>query len=110
MIRLKLNGNIVAPRILTHILVFVGIFDDIFNGYHGHYLHWLDFETALGGVATSLGNVGPSIGKLSPVDNFAWVPTNAKWVFTVLMLMGRLELFTVIIILRLSSGVPTNEK
>ncbi|MCB0659701.1 MAG: TrkH family potassium uptake protein [Saprospiraceae bacterium] len=99
MIRLKLNGNIVAPRILTHILVFLLVYLMIFlMGIMVITFIGLDFETALGGVATSLGNVGPSIGKLSPVDNFAWVPTNAKWVFTVLMLMGRLELFTVIII------------
>ena len=54
--------------------------------------------TAIGGVATTLGNVGPSIGKLGPLDNFSWVPLSAKWVFIVIMLLGRLELFTILIL------------
>lgn len=59
----------------------------------------LDFQTALGGAASSLGNVGPAFGELSPVDNFANLPTGAKWWCGFLMLIGRLELFTVLILL-----------
>ena len=58
----------------------------------------LDFKTAVGAVATSLGNVGPAIGKVGPVDNFAWLPDSVKWVLTVLMLLGRLELFTILVL------------
>lgn len=59
----------------------------------------LDFDTALGGAASSLGNVGPALGDLGPVDNYASLPTAAKWWATFLMLLGRLELFTVLILL-----------
>jgi trk system potassium uptake protein TrkH len=59
----------------------------------------LDFQTALGGAASSLGNVGPAFGDLSPVDNFGNLPTGAKWWCGFLMLIGRLELFTVLILL-----------
>lgn len=59
----------------------------------------LDFQTALGGAASSLGNVGPAFGTLSPVDNFANLPSGAKWWCGFLMLIGRLELFTVLILL-----------
>jgi trk system potassium uptake protein TrkH len=59
----------------------------------------LDFETALGGAATSLGNVGPAIGDLGPVDNYGALPATAKWWATLLMLIGRLEIFTVLILL-----------
>lgn len=59
----------------------------------------LDFSTALGGSASALGNVGPAFGGLSPVDNYGWLPTGAKWWMSFLMLIGRLELFTVLIIL-----------
>ncbi len=59
----------------------------------------LDFQTALGGAASSLGNVGPAFGSLSPVDNFANLPSGAKWWCGFLMLIGRLELFTVLILL-----------
>jgi len=59
----------------------------------------IDFETAVGGAASSLGNVGPALGKLSPVDNFDILPDFGKWWCCFLMLIGRLELFTVLILL-----------
>lgn len=58
----------------------------------------LDFETAIGGAASSLGNVGPAFGDLSPVDNFGSLSTFAKFWCSFLMLLGRLELFTILII------------
>lgn len=58
----------------------------------------LDFETAIGGAASSLGNVGPAFGKLSPVDNFSGLTDFGKMWCSFLMLLGRLELFTVLII------------
>jgi len=99
MIRIKINKEIVAPRILTHIMVFLLVYMMLFIiGSLLITLTGIDFITAVGGVATTLGNVGPSIGGFSPVDNFSWTPTSAKWIFTVLMLLGRLELFTILII------------
>jgi trk system potassium uptake protein TrkH len=59
----------------------------------------LDFLSALGAAASSLGNIGPAIGSVSPVDNFAHLTTPAKWFCSFLMLIGRLELFTVLILL-----------
>lgn len=58
----------------------------------------LDFKTALGGAASSLGNVGPALGSLGPVDNYSALPDLAKWWSSFLMLIGRLELFTVLIL------------
>ncbi|RDK84182.1 TrkH family potassium uptake protein [Marinirhabdus gelatinilytica] len=59
----------------------------------------LDYRTALGGAASTLGNVGPALGDLGPVNNFGSIPTAAKWWASFLMLIGRLELFTVLILL-----------
>ncbi|MDT7833485.1 potassium transporter TrkG [Flavobacteriaceae bacterium S356] len=59
----------------------------------------LDFVSALGAAASSLGNIGPAIGSVSPVDNFAHLSDGAKWFCSFLMLIGRLELFTVLILL-----------
>jgi trk system potassium uptake protein TrkH len=58
----------------------------------------LDFLSALGAAASSLGNIGPAIGSVSPVDNFAHLTAGAKWFCSFLMLIGRLELFTVLIL------------
>ncbi len=61
-------------------------------------LFGLDFTTAAGAAATCIGNVGPGIGAVGPINNFAQLPDLVKWVLTLLMLLGRLELFTVLII------------
>lgn len=58
----------------------------------------LDFMSAIGAAASSLGNIGPAIGSVSPVDNFAHLTNSAKWFCSFLMLIGRLELFTVLIL------------
>jgi trk system potassium uptake protein TrkH len=58
----------------------------------------LDFLSALGAAASSLGNIGPAIGSVSPVDNYAHLTDAAKWFCAFLMLIGRLELFTVLIL------------
>jgi len=58
----------------------------------------VDFMTAIGSVATCLGNIGPGLGTVGPVDNFAHLPVVAKWILSFLMLVGRLELFTVLML------------
>jgi trk system potassium uptake protein TrkH len=58
----------------------------------------LDFMSSVGASASSLGNVGPAFGDLSPVDNYNGLPVLAKWWSAFLMLLGRLELFTVLIL------------
>lgn len=59
----------------------------------------LDYITAIGGAASTLGNVGPALGGLGPVNNFDVLPDLGKWWAAFLMLIGRLELFTVLILL-----------
>ena len=58
----------------------------------------LDFLSAMGSVATTLGNVGPALGSVGPTDNFANIPMLGKWFLSFLMLLGRLELFTILVI------------
>ncbi len=99
MIRIKINKETVPPRVLTHILVFLLVYLILFvSGSLAVTVIGMDFIDAIGGVATTLGNTGPAIGNLGPVNNFAVVPMEAKLVFTFLMLLGRLELFTILII------------
>jgi trk system potassium uptake protein TrkH len=59
----------------------------------------IDFESAIGLSASSLGNIGPALGDFGPVNNFAALPDLGKWWASFLMLIGRLELFTVLILL-----------
>lgn len=59
----------------------------------------LDFLTAMSGAATSIANVGPGLGEIGPSSNFAGLPAAAKWTLCGGMLLGRLELFTVLVLL-----------
>ncbi len=59
----------------------------------------MDFESAIGLSASSLGNVGPALGDFGPVNNYAVLPALGKWWASFLMLLGRLELFTILILL-----------
>jgi trk/ktr system potassium uptake protein len=60
----------------------------------------LDWITCLSGAATALGNVGPGLGPIiGPVGNFAPLPDGAKWLLAFGMLLGRLELFTILVLL-----------
>ncbi len=59
----------------------------------------LDFETAISGAATSISNVGPGLGDvIGPTGNFSSLPDAAKWTICISMLLGRLELFTVLVL------------
>jgi trk system potassium uptake protein TrkH len=87
----KIVYNIIGFFVLYMLLFIIGA---LVLGFLG-----LDFETAIGGAASSLGNVGPALGSLNPVSNFNSLPDLAKWWCGFLMLAGRLELFTVLILL-----------
>ncbi len=98
-IRLKMGKEIVPARILTHILVFLLIYLGIFViGTIVVCGLGSDLVTSMGAVATSLGNVGPGIGDLGPVHTFANLNNATKWVLMFLMLLGRLELFTILVL------------
>ena len=56
----------------------------------------LDFISALASVAASIGNIGPGLGLVGPVKNYLSIPAEGKWVLVLCMLLGRLEIYTVI--------------
>jgi trk system potassium uptake protein TrkH len=96
----RLNGKAVSSEITFNVMAFMIIYFMVFAvgsilisamGY--------DFTTSIGAVATCLGNIGPGFGKVGPVDNFSFISDAGKWVLSFLMLLGRLELFTVLILL-----------
>lgn len=98
-IPVRFNNHSVAPEIISNVLAFFLFYIIIFVlGSIIMSLMGLDFLSAIGSVATSLGNVGPAIGSVGPTDNFANIPDIGKWFLSFLMLLGRLELFTILII------------
>jgi len=95
----RYNNKTVSQDIVFNIMAFFILYLIMFSvGALVFGLMGLDYATALGGSASSLGNVGPAFGKLSPVNNFNNLPNIGKWWSAFLMLLGRLELFTVMIL------------
>ena len=96
----RFNGKVISQEIIGNILGFFILYmlsfiiGSLVFGFMG-----LDFESAIGVAASSLGNVGPAIGDFGPASNFSQLPQVGKLWSSFLMLMGRLELFTVLILL-----------
>ena len=58
----------------------------------------LDPLSAASAVASSLGNIGPGLGSVGPLFNYAHIPETGKLIFSLLMIIGRLEIYTIFIL------------
>ncbi|MXV37387.1 TrkH family potassium uptake protein [Flavobacteriaceae bacterium Ap0902] len=105
-IPVRYNNKAIEPKIVFNVLAFFMIYMLIFI-FGSIILSFLDsgldpdineFASTLSVTASSLGNVGPALGKYSPVNNYAGMTDSAKWFSAFLMLLGRLELFTILIL------------
>jgi trk system potassium uptake protein TrkH len=98
-IPVRYNNKSVTRGIVFNIMAFFILYLIIFAvGSSVFSFLGLDFLTSMGAAASSLGNVGPAFGELSPVNNYDILSPFGKWWSAFLMLLGRLELFTVLII------------
>ncbi len=96
----KIGGKSVSEEIMRSVLGFLALYIGLFalcsvllagTG--------VDFITSISAVAASIGNIGPGFGLVGPVGNYAEIPITGKWILIWCMLLGRLEIFTVIILL-----------
>lgn len=95
----RLNGKAVLPEIISNVQAFFILYLFVFvSGAILLSLMGIDFVSSVGASATCIGNIGPGFGTVGPVANFGHLPDVAKWLLSFLMLLGRLELFTVLII------------
>lgn len=98
-IPVRFNKKAIPREITYNILAFVMIYFFVFGT--GSIIMGLiagDFRTAIGSVATCLGNIGPGLGTVGPAHSFSHIPDAGKWFLSFLMLLGRLELFTVLLL------------
>ena len=98
-IPVRINGKTLSHELTRSIMAFVVIYLTIF-GITSVTLTLLgmDAVTAMGSVATSLGNIGPGLNETGPSHTFAHISDASKWILSITMVIGRLELFTVLII------------
>ena len=97
---LRFNNSKVPQSVVTNILAFMMLYVVIFSlGSVIMTLMGVDFITSIGSVAATLGNVGPGIGEVGPASNFSSIPDLGKYFLSLLMLIGRLEPLTFLLIL-----------
>jgi trk system potassium uptake protein TrkH len=98
-IRVRINEQNVAEDKMFRTLSFFIIFLCVFTA--GAFLLMicgLDFTSSVGASVACLGNTGPGLGSVGPANSFVAVPAAGKWVCSFLMLLGRLELYSILIL------------
>ncbi len=100
LIPLRLNGNTLPERQINMITAFLALHLTVFLltslilAAMG-----LDVVSALSATAASLNNIGPGFGIVGPLENYATIPVAGKWILAIVMIVGRLELFTMLVLL-----------
>jgi len=95
----RVNGKAIQPALINNVLAFVVFYflviaaSVIIISLMGY-----DISTSFGAAASTLGNIGPGIGDVGPIENYSHFPVIGKWFLSFLMLIGRLELFTVLVL------------
>ena len=97
---LKYDENVLNEKFISSIISFVFLYIVIFFTITVLLsISGLDFITAVSGAATSISNVGPGLGgMIGPNGNFSLLPDFSKWVLSAGMILGRLELFAIIVL------------
>ena len=97
---IKYDNNNVDDKFMASIISFIYLYILIFFLIAALLsLSGLDFVTAVSGAATSISNVGPGLGDIiGPNGNFSQLPVISKWILSVGMILGRLELFAILVL------------
>jgi len=96
----RINKKAIPSDIVTNVGGFFILFISLFVlGVIVMSILGMDFISAIGSVAATMGNIGPGLGAVGPTDNYAQVSDLGKWFLSFLMLAGRLEIYTVIVLL-----------
>jgi len=99
-VRIKMGGKSVDENTLVSVWGFLGLFAVLYLGMSLLLAAMgLDMATAFSASIAAMGNIGPGLGSVGPSENFAHLPMAAKWLLSWGMLLGRLELYAMIIIL-----------
>ena len=96
----KVGRQLVESEVVSTITAFFFIFTAVFVVASGVMAFITrDLAVAVSSVAASLGNVGPGFGSVGPLSNYAAIPGSGKLVLLICMLLGRLELYTLLVVL-----------
>jgi trk system potassium uptake protein TrkH len=93
------NERPLSPGLQTNVLGFFLLFMVVYiAGVLVLTLGGRDLVTSVGATAASLGNIGPGLGDVGPASNYSSLLAWEKWLLMLMMIIGRLELFTVLVL------------
>ena len=97
---LRINGSPIRDSVVSTVSAFVFAYTVlvVISALAGAAAG-LDLVTAVSGAFSMVGNVGPAFGELGPTSNYGFIPTALKWWYMVAMLAGRLEIYTLLLLL-----------
>jgi trk system potassium uptake protein TrkH len=106
--------SLIHPRAVTQVkLGGRPVPDEVLHSIWGYFVLYLglfilcsfllaamgvDVATSFAAVVATIGNIGPGLGMVGPTDNYAHIPVLGKWILMLCMLLGRLEIYTVLIL------------
>jgi trk system potassium uptake protein TrkH len=98
---LKVRGTILQEGMVANIVAFFVLFVGLFVVCSLLMTFFIpDLSTAVASVIASIGNIGPGISGVGSTQTYAWIPIPGKWILILCMLLGRLEIFTVLVVMR----------
>jgi trk system potassium uptake protein TrkH len=95
----RVGGKVVPEGVMLDILAFLLLF--VASFIVGAFLLTalgVDLVTAVGASAAAIGNIGPGLANVGPAADYAWMPGLGKLILGLLMLLGRLEIYTVLVL------------
>jgi trk system potassium uptake protein TrkH len=99
-IPVRLGGQVVSEGVIQSVWGFFFLFILVFVfASVAMSLLGLDIVTAFVSVAATINNIGPGLGAVGPMDNYTSIPVIGKWILIFCMLIGRLELYTIIVLM-----------
>lgn len=98
---LKIDGESISPKVVVNVLRFFFLYCLlIFLGTMSLTLEGLDLVTAFTAAVASLGNIGPGLAGVGPSQNYGFLSAGGKFLLSFMMLLGRLELYAVLVLLQ----------
>ncbi len=95
----KIGGNSVPEDVMRSVLGFIGLYIGLFATCSVLLAATgVDLLTAISATASAIGNIGPGLGSVGPAENYSHLPFLGKWILIWCMLIGRLEIYTLLIL------------
>ncbi len=96
---IKINGNPVSQQTINNVMAFIVLYIlTIIASILVFCALGVSFDESIGAAFSAIGNIGPSLGQYGPAGTYASFPALGKWIMTIVMLIGRLEIFTVLLL------------